>query len=79
MLKQVKARYEHGRLVAREGASMPPDGTEVLVVFEAGPSSSRASSLYGAWRGAFPSGMDLDGELRRIRSAWTERLENTRG
>ena len=81
MLKEVRARYEKGRLVIAEG-SEPPDGAEVIVVYQT-PAAAEGSAkdsddeLYGSWAGKFPADFDIDEALREIRSGWKpRRLDN---
>jgi hypothetical protein len=83
MLKELRARYEKGRLVTPEGLEPPPDGAEVLVIYEAPPRTMRAPApdgrTRGAWAGRFPPDFDIDRELAEIRSGWMKRLEDFGG
>lgn len=80
MLKEARARYEKGRLVMADGSETPPDGAEVIVIYQA-PSSAPADldELYGSWAGKFGPGFDIEKELRAIRSGWKRRLGDDRG
>ncbi len=87
MLKEVRARYEKGRLVIAEG-SEPPDGAEVIVVYQTPPAAENSAKdsakdsddeLYGSWAGKFPADFDIEKELAAIRSGWKKRLEDTSG
>ena len=80
MLKEVRARYEKGRLVVAEGAEPPPDGAEVTVVYESEPPApAEGDETYGSWAGKFPPDFDIEKELAAIRSGWKRRLEDTSG
>lgn len=79
MLKEIRARYEKGRLVVADGAKLPPDGAEVIVVYRTGGEAAATDELYGAWAGKFPEGFDIEKELRDIRSGWQERLGDIHG
>ena len=71
MLKQVLARYEKGKLVIGDGAEPPPEGAEVVVVYDS-PSSDLPplAGLAGRSRPAFGSAAEVDAFLRRERGAW---------
>ncbi len=70
MLKEIKARYEKGRLVLADGAKPPPDGTELVVVYQTAEEAPVAGELYGAWAGKFPEDFDIEKELREVRAGW---------
>ncbi len=80
MLKEVKARYEKGRLVVPEGRETPPDGAEVIVIYQAPPPDEpHDDDLYGSWANRFDPGFDIEEALREIRSGWKRRLESAAG
>ncbi len=79
MLKEIKARYEKGRLVLADGAKPPPDGTELVVVYQTTEEAPGAGELYGAWAGKFPEGFDIEKELREVRAGWQSRLGDIHG
>ena len=68
MLKEIRARYEHGKLVFPDGTESPPDGAEVIVVYQGAPSDAGTDDLYGAWAGKFPKDFDLDEALKEVRA-----------
>ena len=71
MLKEVRARYEKGRLVMADGADAPPDGAEVIVVYHS-PSSDLPplAALAGRSKPAFKSAAEVDAFIRQERDAW---------
>ena len=71
MLKELRARYEKGRLVMADGADVPPDGAEVIVVYH-GPSPGLRllADLAGRSEPAFRSAAEVDKFIRRERDAW---------
>ena len=79
MLKEIRARYEKGKLVLADGAEPPPDGAELVVVYQTGEEAPGAGELYGAWAGKFPEGFDIEKELREVRSGWQTRLGHVHG
>ena len=71
MHKELRARYEKGKLVMSDGAEAPPEGAEVIVVYDS-PSSGlpTLASLAGRSRPAFSSAAEVDSFIRRERGAW---------
>ena len=71
MIVTVKAIYNDGRLIFQNKEDIPEDGTEVTVNFEK-RSKTPAVSLRGSWSKYFPAAIDIDEELRRLRSGTSE-------
>jgi hypothetical protein len=71
MLKELRARYEKGKLVMGDGAEAPPDGAEVIVVYQS-PSSDPPplAGLAGRSKPVFRSAAEVDAFIRRERGAW---------
>ena len=75
MVKKIKARYEGGKLVIPDGTELPPEGSEVIVIFRTEDRASKADDeLYGRWADKFPKDFDVEKELREIRSGWKKKL-----
>ena len=71
MLKEARARYEKGRLVIADGAEAPPDGSEVIVVYQGAPSElTPLATLAGRSKPSFGSAAEVDAFLRQERDAW---------
>ena len=80
MLREVRGRYDKGRLVVPEGRETPPDGAEVIVIYQTpSPEEPHDEDLYGSWAGRFDCGFDIEKELREIRFGWKRRLGEARG
>jgi hypothetical protein len=71
MLREVKGRCENGRVVLTEGRDVPPDGTEVTVIYEADAAGPEPlSALAGRSRPCFASAAEVDAFIREERDSW---------
>ena len=74
MIVTAKALYKAGRLIFYDSKGIPEDGTEVIVNFEKRAKKSMLS-LRDSWKKYFPQEIDLDGQLKQIRSEWEQEME----
>jgi hypothetical protein len=68
--------------IDRQAAELPIDEQRELLtriarrVESGAPSGDQPVSLKGIWAGKFRDDLDLDQELRAIRSGWTHKLDD---
>jgi hypothetical protein len=80
MLKELRARVHDGKIVLEQSCERPPEGAEVIVVYESGTRTAVARrSPYGLWKDAFGRSVDIDAELRALRAQSSARLGDVDG